>query len=387
MADGDDDNSNRIARKDDGARVRTAGIVTLAVIAVVVALFFGRPFFVPIALAILLNTLLRPIVRAMQRVKIPAPIGATIVVLSLVGAMVGCGFALDRPVQRWFSQLPGAFDKARGKVENLIRPVQKAAATAQQIQRQATDLTRPPTSAPSTQSSTTQPAPPADAHVVPPTQTVSPEPPGFLDGVLGRTTTLLGELVEVLVLLLLLLAGGNMYVQKLVHAVRGPESQSRVRNVVRGAHDVVLRYMLVTATINLAQGAMVAAVMWSLGMPAPLLWGLFTFVLEFVPYLGATVMIALLSIVALATLDGPFHIVAAPGSYLLITTIQNNVVSPIAYGQGLKLNPVSILIGVLFWWFIWGTPGAFLAVPMLATLKIIADHFPRMKPVAELLGE
>ncbi|HEY7118276.1 MAG TPA: AI-2E family transporter, partial [Tepidisphaeraceae bacterium] len=92
-------------------------------------------------------------------------------------------------------------------------------------------------------------------------------------------------------------------------------------------------------------------------------------------------------VIAFATFDSMGHILAVPGSYLVITTLQNNVVSPYAYGQHLKLNPVAVLIGVLLWWFLWGTPGAFLAVPIIATVKIIADHTDTLKPVGEFLGE
>jgi predicted PurR-regulated permease PerM len=73
----------------------------------------------------------------------------------------------------------------------------------------------------------------------------------------------------------------------------------------------------------------------------------------------------------------------------VITTLQNNVVSPIAYGKGLKLNPVAVLVGVIFWWVVWGTPGAFVAVPILATIKILADRSESeaLKTLGEFLGE
>jgi predicted PurR-regulated permease PerM len=186
---------------------------------------------------------------------------------------------------------------------------------------------------------------------------------------------------------LLILAGGGMFFDKLLKVLRNPDDRTRAGRVVHNANRAVLRYLVVTAIINVGQGAIVAVAMWWLGMPAPLVWAALTVVLEFVPYLGATLMIVLLSIVALATFDDVWHILAAPGSYLLITSIQNNVVSPVAYGHGLKLNPVAVLVGVLFWWFIWGTPGAFLAVPILATMKVIADNTESLKGVGEFLGE
>jgi predicted PurR-regulated permease PerM len=112
-----------------------------------------------------------------------------------------------------------------------------------------------------------------------------------------------------------------------------------------------------------------------------------TVFLEFIPYLGAAGMIALLSIAAFGHFNDTFHILLVPLTYLVIATLQNNLVSPIAYGQRLKLNPVAVLVGVLFWWFLWGVAGAFLAVPFIATLKIFADHKPGMAPLAAFLGE
>jgi predicted PurR-regulated permease PerM len=148
-----------------------------------------------------------------------------------------------------------------------------------------------------------------------------------------------------------------------------------------------MRYLWVTALINAGQAVLVGLAFWWLGMPAPLLWAILTFVLEFIPYLGATVMIALIAVVAFGAFEDLGRILMAPGSYLIVTTIQNNLVSPYLYGQHLKLNPVAVLVGVLIWWFLWGIPGAFLAVPIIATIKIVADRVEGFGPVGEFLGE
>jgi predicted PurR-regulated permease PerM len=98
-------------------------------------------------------------------------------------------------------------------------------------------------------------------------------------------------------------------------------------------------------------------------------------------------MLALLSVVALVTFDSVGHILLVPGSYLLITNLQNNLVSPIAYGSRLKLNPAAVLVGVAFWFFVWGIPGAFLAVPIVATMKIACDRIDGLKPIGAFLGD
>src|SRR4051812_11491314 len=109
---------------DKYSRVRTVCLVVIATLAVVTALYFGRPFFVPIAMAVMLNAVFRPVVRAMERVRIPSWAGATIVVLALMAVMAAAGVALEKPVQRWLAKLPETFDAARTKLERVIRPVQ-----------------------------------------------------------------------------------------------------------------------------------------------------------------------------------------------------------------------------------------------------------------------
>ena len=111
----------------------------------------------------------------------------------------------------------------------------------------------------------------------------------------------------------------------------------------------------VTALINVGQGIAVGLAMWAIGMPDHFIWGLMTFVLEFIPYLGGAINVG-----------------------------QNNVVSPYAYGNRLKLNPLAVMIFVLFWWFIWGIPGVFLAIPIAATLKVLGDQVPSMAAMGEL---
>jgi predicted PurR-regulated permease PerM len=144
--------------------------------------------------------------------------------------------------------------------------------------------------------------------------------------------------------------------------------------------------MVATALINVGQAAAVGLAMWLIGLPDPALWAVLTFALEFIPYLGGALMVGLLTIVAFTTFTGFWRVLAAPGSYLAITTIQNNLVSPLVYGKRLRLNPVAVFVGVLFWWTLWGVPGAFLAVPIIATAKVLGDHLPALRPLGEFLG-
>lgn len=203
----------------------------------------------------------------------------------------------------------------------------------------------------------------------------------------GVTAELLSELVEVLLLTAFLLAGGGAWGAKLTKAMPNDQTRQTTLAAVVEMRAAVARYINVTALINVGQGTLIALAMWGLGIPSPLLWGVLTFLLEFVPYLGGLVMVVLLLIAGLASGGSLLHAMLAPLSYLLVTTLQNNLVSPAAYGRGLRLNPAAILLAVMFWYAMWGVAGAFLAVPILAALRILTTKIPTLAPVSPFLEE
>jgi predicted PurR-regulated permease PerM len=392
MGEGGSVDDERGAAPSGGASV---GIGIGATIAVLLVLYFARAFFLPIAFAFALNALFRPIVRRLGALRFPAPAGATIVVLTLIALMVGAVFALTRPMKGWMAKAPETFDAAEKKLSRVRGPVQQVTGITQRIEHATQMAATAPATQPTTQPDTgatrqggsaPPPAQPSEPQPVTPTA-AAPQGPGLLGGVLGTTTSFLGGLLEVIVLLYLLLASDDLFFRKLLKVMPTRQDKRDAADVVAEAESVVLRYVGVTALINVCQAAMVGLMLWWLKVPSPWLWALGTFVLEFIPYLGATIMILLLSVVAFATFDDTWRILAPGGGYLLITTIQNNIVSPYAYGDRLKLNPVAVLIGVLFWWFVWGIGGAFLAVPIIATIKIVTAHTKSFNAVAEFLGE
>jgi predicted PurR-regulated permease PerM len=347
-------------------KVRSTAQVIVALVAACFALYFGREVLVPIAFALLFNALFRPVVRFLERLHLPTPIGAAVVVLTLCAGIGALAYFLSPPIKEWVRNAPERFEKAGEKLEKIAAPVKE-------VNNVATKLEQATSAGP-----TSQPA----AAPLP-----APAAPGAAAGLVGTTRQAVTAVVEVLLLLFLLLAAGDMFTRKLVKVMPLWRDKKAAEQVVDDSQRAVMRYMLVTAFINAGQAVVVGLVLWWLKMPSPLLWALLCFVLEFIPYMGATVMIALLSVIAFATFEDLGHILLVPTSYLVITTLQNNVVSPYLYGQHLKLNPVAVLVGVLLWWFLWGVPGAFIAVPIIATLKIIADRVDPLKTLGEFLGE
>ncbi|MFL5493961.1 MAG: AI-2E family transporter [Gemmatimonadales bacterium] len=340
-----------------------AALIVLATLATICALYFGREFLVPIALSVLFTGLLRPLVRSLEALRIPTAAGATVVLVVFLGA-VGLGAnALADPVRGWIAKAPQSLTQAEARLRRLRRPLQQITSAAERVESGG----QPQSGQPSSGS--------------------PPDGPGIAARVFGTTTSLVGGIVEVLLLTFLLLASGDLFMQKLVKVLPFRGDKVTAVRIASEVEAAVSRYMGATALINLGQGVVVALAMLLLHMPSPVLWGVLTFFLEFIPYLGAAFMLIALGVVGLGAFDNVGHALLAPGAYLLITTLQNNLVSPVAYGWRLRLNPVAVLVGVLFWWYLWGVPGAFLSVPIIAAVKIMGDHIESLKPLGEFLAD
>jgi predicted PurR-regulated permease PerM len=347
---------------------RAQGTLIVATVAAGVALYFAQEVFIPIALGLLFTALFRPVVPVLSRFGIPAPATATIVVL---GCLALCGtsvFLLSKPVKTWVSEAPTTLAAARGKLEKIRQPIKQVSQAVDKVQKEVTGGEEKPQQAQAT-------AP-----------TSSPVVPSFVGRVFATTTGILGTLLQTIVIVFLLLATGDLFTRKL--AVVMPKLVTgTAEDAVNDAEAVMRRYLVVTVLLSAGQGVVVALTFMLIGMPSPLLWGLLTFVFECLPYLGALFMVTAVTITAFASFEAIDQILLAPLAYITISTIQNNVVSPFAYGGGLRLNALAVLLVVLVGWFLWGVAGAFVAVPLLAAVRIFAQRWSRDSRLAAVLSE
>jgi predicted PurR-regulated permease PerM len=348
----------------------STSLAIIAVVAAGTALFFAQEIFIPIALGLLFTALFRPIVRRLGEARVPAPLIATLVVLGCLGLLGAGVFFLSRPVRAWVNEAPKTLSTARGKLEKLRRPIKQVSQAVEKAQEQVTGEKKP------TEEKGQATAPATTGAGIPP----------FLGRVFATTAGILGTLLQTVVIVFLVLATGDLFNRKLAAIMPRPVTGT-AEQTIEQAESVVRRYLVVTALINLGQGVLVAVAMWLIGIPTPSLWGVLTFFFEFLPYIGALFMVIALSVTGLATFDSIGHVLLAPLAYITISTIQNNAVSPFAYGSGLKLNPLAVLLSVLIGWFLWGVAGAFVAVPALAAVRILAERSSRDSRLAEVLSE
>jgi predicted PurR-regulated permease PerM len=348
------------------ASARSIGIIVLAVLATLYTMYFARDFLVPIVFAILLNFLLSPVLRALARLRIPPPAGAAIVVLLLLGA-IGIGvYSLAAPAQSVAETAPATLSKVNKKLRTLILArVQKATS---QVERAAGTLGD-------------------SAGQRPARQVVVNSTPTIGSRILGTTQVLVAAILEIVILLYFLLAGGDLFLQKFIKVLPHSGDKRKAVEIARATEAAVSAYLSTALFVNVSEGIVVALLLWALKMPSPALWGVMVAAVEFVPYLGALAGVVILGVAGLTTFDSVGHALLVPGSFLAVNLIQANLVTPMLLGHRLTLNPVAIFIGLTFFFWIWGVAGAFLAVPLLATLKIFCDNIGSLAALGEFLGE
>lgn len=340
------------------SRVIAVSTTILAVIAVLAALYFGRTVFVPIAVAGLLAAALRPAVIRLERWRLPAPLGSAALILAGLAVVVIGGSLLTAPLRDFAAKIPAAVAAGLDRVESL-RHTLVPAHTGDPLPPQAQDS-----------SSAAAPLPP-----------LAP----IAGRLFGTTTEIVAGVGESLLLLYFLLAAGGKWHDQMIVAAPTPGARRTATQLVGEIREAVGHYLLVTSLINVGQGLLVGVVTAIIGLPGAALWGLLTVVAEFVPYAGSATMIALLTLVGVTSSASLGQALLAPAAYLVIAIVQTNLVSPIVYGRGLNLNPVAILIAVVLWSFLWGVPGAFLAVPLLAAGKLLCDRSDGLRSLAAFL--
>jgi predicted PurR-regulated permease PerM len=343
--------------------IRSTALTGLFALACLYTIAFAKPFLRPLAITLILYFLLNPAVRFLARFRIPRAVGA-LVVLGGFLTVSGVGlYRLSKPAAHWIAQAPQSIRTIQARAKKLAERFQNVTRTAQQVERM-TEVT--------------------GAND---TQKVELREPGLGAAVFGGVQTLVGDLLVIFTLLFFMLASGDLVIRKFMGLTRRIKDKEAAADIARELERKISGYIVMTTAINATFGLAVGLAMWWLGLPNPLLWGTVAGVTNFVPYLGGMVCLVALSLAAMLTFTDVWYALLVPLVFFALNTLEGYVVTPLIMGRKLTLNTPVLFIGLLFWWWVWGTAGALLAVPLMATIKIVADRIDALAPLAEFLGD
>jgi predicted PurR-regulated permease PerM len=340
--------------------------IVLIVLGVIAFLYFARPVVLPVFLACVAGTTLKPLIRWLSCCHIPPALSAAVVLGFLVPA-VGIGFfQLGRPALTWMNEAPQHMTELRQRVQKIfprIARFNQAAAAVNNLGATEEEKKEEQKKAPTVELKTSR----------------------GTSSILNWTGTLLVGIGETLVLIYLLLASGDLFLQKLVHVMPTLSDKKRAVEISHEIQENISNYLFSVSLINIGLGAVVSGGFYLMGVPNAVMWGMLVAVLNFVPYFGPVAGIILLATVGLLTFDTLWTGLLPPAWYLLLHLLEANFITPMLLGRRFALNPVVIFVSLIFWTWLWGVPGALLSVPILMSIKIICDRVPAMSHVSELL--
>ena len=341
--------------------VRSFTLTGIFLLLALYALKIGSDFFVPVILAFLLSFLFAPVVRILHRLYIPLSLGAALVLFGLIGVLTFGIYQLAAPASGWMAKLPKAAAQLEYRLSNLKQTFREFSKASREVER----ITKFDTAGTA--------------------QQVEVKKSSVGEILLGQTQGFLVSGGVMFVLLFFLLASGDMFLRKLVTVLPRFENKKLAVEISRQIEHDISRYLLTVTLINAVFGSAVGLSMYFIGLPNALLWGVMAGLLHFIPFLGAIVGISVVTLVALVTMDQLTSILLVPSAYLGLNLLEEYLFFPFLIGRRLLLIPVVIFIWLIFWGWLWGIPGALMAVPLLAIFKIVCDHIEPLAAVAEFL--
>jgi predicted PurR-regulated permease PerM len=209
-------------------------------------------------------------------------------------------------------------------------------------------------------------------------------------GLINRAATNIGSLASTLVVAIaltyFLLATNRLIYEKIVHAAPKLSDKKRALVVVNRIVTVVSKYLLTITMINAGFGLTIGLAFWALAMPNPVLWGIAAFFLNYLPFIGSLVGSVSAGLIALLTYSELQWAIVPALAYFSITTLEGHFITPSVLGHRLELNPVTILLSIALWGFLWDVAGVILAVPILIIVKVICDNVPALAGFGEFLS-
>lgn len=364
-----------IGRRSTDETANSIPIATFVVVSVVAftAIHFLREVVLPLVLAIMLSFILRGPVRWLRRRGLPLAFASVVVVMLSLSALVASTVLLIGPARSWVTRLPAEIPAIEIKLRRLTAPLGRLDSMAVKVE--------------SIVSGNAAPAVEGGSSTTAPVAAVAMQQSSrLLPLILGNATSILISIFTVMLLTFLLLASGDLFLRKLSKVLPVDVEAATPYNVSEAVEAAIATYLRTVIMINAGLGVATWGVLSIIGVPNAGLWGTVAGLLNFIPYFGAFATLILLSGVALTVFDTVGAILLVPAAFGALNIIESHGVTPMLMGSQLPLNPVALVVGVLFWNFLWGVPGAILAVPLMVTAKIVCDAIPSLSHVAEFLG-
>lgn len=334
----------------------------LFVLGCLASLYAAREIALPIALAVILKLLLQPAVRIGERFHVPKVIGAVCALGLVFGLVFGLGAVLSGPASSWAAKLPAGLPRLEERLSFLKQPFDALHRILSQAERVVQLPAAPETPVVAVQQS-----------------------PGFADSLFAGARSVADGLFTTVIVLFFLLCAGDLFLRRLVELMPTLNDKRQVIEISHQIERHISAYLSTITLINIAVGACTAAIAWACGLSDPLLWGVLAYLMNYVPILGPLTVFGIILMVGFISFDTLYQAVLPAALFLALHIAEGEAITPMLVARRFTLNPVIVVLAFVFWYWMWGIPGAILAVPMLAVVKIVSDQVPALAAFGRFL--
>jgi AI-2 transport protein TqsA len=322
-------------------------LVLAATVVVLVGIRLGAPILNPILFAVVFSLLFSPLYSWLRR-RLPSGLALLIMLVILTVLFVGLFFILGASISKFSERVAFYTAQLNGQLDSLDTLLDRSGLSNVDVR-----------------------------EVVKPSALA-----GALGTVLSGIAGFLSDLFLILMIMLFLLGEGPAMMNRLRASVA--EDNQQVARLTAVGQNVVLQFGL-RAIVNLVTGAGVTVMLFLLGVDLALLWGILTFFLSFIPYIGLVLAVTPAVVLALAEFGVSRAVLVIVG-VIVINILAENVLSPMMMGRGLNISPTIVFLSFIIWAWLLGGPGAFLALPLTLFVAVMFDTFPETRWLASLIG-
>ncbi|MDF1739346.1 MAG: AI-2E family transporter [Verrucomicrobiales bacterium] len=374
-------------------------LAILTVLAVSYVAMVAKPVILPLILALLFTLVILPVHKFLCRMKLKPPVAAGISILGLAAVVISGLVFLASPAVTWAQTLDLEFAETR--LRNLLRPVQEVQEefneVVEKVDKISADFTGTKTGKKADSPEAPSPPTSPDTSTIETASsgTFEPEGTGIAVNAAESVTVNVksGEKSPILdyaqsfgahatftfMLVFFFLAYGETLYRRITE---GTETGM----MCEALSEDISSYLLTITLINFALGVAVAAAMWLLDMPNPILWGAMATVLNYLPYLGAIIGSVIVALVAVITFTTLSEAATVPAVYYLLTLIEGGLITPMLIGKRFSLNPIIVVLWFLAWGSVWGIAGMLIATPTLMALKIVTSSLPGYERIDRVIS-
>lgn len=345
--------------------VKPPAVLTgLFILALGYTLYFAAQLLIPITISIFLSILFFPVVRTLARYGIPRVLSSALIVTCVV-LVVGLAIStLSRPAEQWVREAPHSIRQFKQELLRASENIDDIQALAKEMEG-LTDV--------------------EDGYDPEAPQPVVVMDPGVFQEFVGSLPLLIGTSVVMMFMTFFMLVSGDALLLKVTRWGRTFSERKQIVTIARRFQADLSRYLATVTIVNSVLGCTTALALYLLDVPNPVLWGTMVGVFNFAPYVGALVSTLVLTVVGLMTFSSLPEALLVPGSFLVLTTLEGQLITPAIVGRNMSINPLMVLLSVVVWGWIWGIAGALMAVPIMASFRAVCEHYPPLYHVGALL--